>query len=78
MSDVGTNDPNLKLARMAGQIADFYRIYPEAEAAASIAAHINKFWPRPMREALLGMKTKEAAQLDPLVRAARSMVRPPR
>ena len=33
-----------KLVRMANQMADFFRSYPEAEATAGIHKHIVAFW----------------------------------
>ena len=41
-----------KLARMAGQMADFFASYPEEQAVASIPSHINQFWSRKMREGI--------------------------
>jgi formate dehydrogenase subunit delta len=74
MSDI-EHDPAAKLARMAGQIATFYRSYPEAEAVAGIATHINKFWSRRMREDFLGFFVEGDERLEPLVRAARGHIR---
>jgi formate dehydrogenase subunit delta len=42
-------DHAAKLAHMAGQIADFFKAYPEAQAVESLAAHINQFWGGHMR-----------------------------
>ena len=67
-----------KLRRMAGQIADFFKSYPEEEAAASIADHINQFWSRRMREDFLAAFTADSQELHPLVRRALAQVRPPR
>ena len=57
-----------KLARMAGQIADFFRSYPEEEAQAGIRDHILSFWTPAMR-ATLGRAGPDTV-LDPLVAAA--------
>lgn len=65
-----------KLARMAGQIADFFEAYSDEEAKAAIAAHINKFWPRRMRDDLLSHFGQDDARLHPLVLAALPGVRP--
>ncbi len=62
-----------KLARMAGQIADFFRAYPEEEAAAAVADHINRFWTRRMRAEFLA----SAAPADPLLARAIVLVRRP-
>lgn len=65
-----------KLALMANQIGDFFRAYPEAEAVAAIADHIDQFWTKRMREAFrAGFETDESA-LSPLVRQARARIRP--
>lgn len=67
-------DPNEKLARMAGQIADFFRAYPDEQAARSIAEHINQFWtPRMRADFLAG-----PAPADRLVAEARKLVEPAR
>lgn len=65
-----------KLAFMANQIGDFFKAYPEAEAAAAIADHINQFWTKRMREDFRTGFEADATALSPLVRQARDMVRP--
>jgi len=77
-----THDPatykaeqNAKLARMSGQIADFFASYPEEQAVASIAAHINEFWPRKMREDFVGAFTEASPELRPLVAKALARVK---
>lgn len=74
MSDTIT-DPAAKLAHMAGQIADFFKAYPESEAVASIAEHINKFWGRQMRTDFLAAYKAGDARLHPLVSKAIPFVR---
>jgi formate dehydrogenase subunit delta len=65
-----------KLAAMANQIGDFFKSYPDEEAVAAIADHINQFWTKRMREEFrTGFETDTAA-LSPLVRQARAKVRP--
>ena len=64
-----------KLALMANQIGDFFKSYPEAEAVAGIAAHINKFWSRRMREDLRTGFAADASALSPLVRQALARIR---
>ncbi len=71
-----------KLARMAGQIAAYFHALPDDEAAAAIAGHINQFWAPPMRRDLLAHFGGEAgraepASLDPRVRRALRLIRPP-
>ena len=64
-----------KLAFMANQIGDFFKAYPEAEAVAAIADHINQFWTKRMREDFRTGFAEDAAALSPLVRRARDKVR---
>jgi len=58
------------LVRMANQIADYYRAYPEDEAVAGIAAHIRSFWDPRMRQALNSHAVAGGAGLKPLVLTA--------
>jgi formate dehydrogenase subunit delta len=67
--------PSAKLGRMAGQIAGYFSAYPEADAATSIATHINTFWPRKMREDFLLCFPEDDARLTPLLRSARRQIR---
>ena len=68
------HDQTAKLQRMAGQIADFFRAYPQEQAIRSIAEHINKFWSARMRTDFLACP----APSDPLVARARALIRPAR
>lgn len=63
-------EPAAKLAQMAGQIADFFKSYPDDEAVAAIADHINQFWGWRMREDFLGAFRDDPSSLPPLVAAA--------
>jgi formate dehydrogenase subunit delta len=72
------HENDAKLARMAGQIALFYRSYPEQEAVEGVAAHINKFWSGQMRQNFLAAFSGRDECLDPIVRAAFALVRAPR
>ncbi|HEV7325917.1 MAG TPA: formate dehydrogenase subunit delta [Bosea sp. (in: a-proteobacteria)] len=65
-----------KLAVMANQIGDFFKSYPDEEAVAAIADHINQFWTKRMREEFRTGFETDMATLSPLVRQARSRVRP--
>jgi formate dehydrogenase subunit delta len=72
-----THDPeaykaeqSAKLARMAGQIADFFVSYPEDQAIVSIATHINEFWSRKMREDFVAAFNEASPELRPLVAKA--------
>ncbi|MCO5090753.1 formate dehydrogenase subunit delta [Bosea sp. (in: a-proteobacteria)] len=67
-----------KLGRMAGQIADFFKPYPEAEAAAAVADHINQFWTGRMRATFLSAFAGRPEELPPLLRSALPRIRPAR
>ena len=67
-----------KLRRMAGQIADFFKAYPEAEAIASVADHINQFWTGRMREDFRAAFTARPEDLPPLLRRVLPLIRPGR
>ncbi|RXT54645.1 hypothetical protein B6S44_13500 [Bosea sp. Tri-44] len=79
-SDVTTRDhagENLaKLAAMANQIGDFFKSYPDEEAIAAIADHINQFWTKRMREDFRTGFETDMSVLSPLVQQARAKVRP--
>lgn len=64
-----------RLARMANQIGDFFSAYPEEQAVAAIADHINEFWTRRMREDFRNGFAADAPALSALVRRARDKVR---
>ncbi|WID99173.1 formate dehydrogenase subunit delta [Bosea vestrisii] len=65
-----------KLASMANQIGDFFKSYPDEEAIAAIADHINQFWTKRMREDFRAGFETDTSVLSPLVRQARDKVRP--
>lgn len=58
------------LARMANEIARFFRPYPEHEACAGIRDHIVAFWTPAMRSVFLDHARAGGAGLDPLVAEA--------
>lgn len=62
--------PHDKLARMANQIAGFFRSYPEEEGIAGIHDHIVSFWAPRMRADLDAVIDDETVKLDPWVVAA--------
>lgn len=65
------------LVRMANQIADYYRAYPEEEAVTGIAAHIRSFWDPRMRDGLASHLAGGGRGLSPLaLAAARSLLVP--
>ncbi len=55
------------MARMANQVADFFRAYPPAEAQAGIRDHLTAFWTPRMRSAFQDYAAGGGAGLDPLV-----------
>lgn len=65
-----------KLARMAGQIAEFFKAWPREQAADAVASHINQFWPGRMRADLLALAASGGEDLHPLVVMALARVRP--
>jgi formate dehydrogenase subunit delta len=75
---MSTHDEPAKLAHMAGQIADFFRPYPDDVAIAGIAEHINLFWTPHMRETLLARFRPDDPALPPRVGQALSLIRPRR
>lgn len=77
-SGPGAFDNREKLARMAGQIADFFKSYPDEQAVPAIAGHINDFWSRRMREDFLAAFDAESSELSPLLRRALAQIRPGR
>ena len=58
------------MARMANEIAAFFRAYPREEACAGIRDHITAFWTPGMRSAFLDHAREDGAGLDPLVAEA--------
>jgi formate dehydrogenase subunit delta len=69
------DDNKAKLLRMAREIADFFRAYPQDQAVESIAGHINKFWTPKMREDFLAAAAEPGRSLPPLVSAAREKIK---
>lgn len=59
-----------KLVRMANQMADFFRSYPEEEAAAGIHKHIIAFWTPKMVAELEACLPAMGARADILVHKA--------
>ena len=59
-----------KLARMANQIATFFRSYPEEEGVAGVQDHIVAFWSPRMRSDLDAAMEERDLGLDPLVISA--------
>jgi formate dehydrogenase subunit delta len=65
-----------KLIRMAVEIADFFKSYPDERAAREIAEHINHFWTPKMREAFLAAAKEPEQRLSPLLMAASLKIKP--
>ena len=61
---------DIKLVRMANQIATFFRSYPREEGIAGVHEHIVAFWSPTMRRDLLARADRDPEGLDPLVAAA--------
>lgn len=64
-----------KLAHMAGQIADFFKAYPEEQAVHSIADHINQFWSPRMRADFLTACRDGSITPHPLAGKAAGQIR---
>ncbi|MPZ10567.1 MAG: formate dehydrogenase subunit delta [Kiloniellaceae bacterium] len=65
------------LVRMANQIADYYKAYPEDEAVSGVAAHIRSFWDPRMRANLAAHIAAGGKGLNALaLAAARSLFAP--
>ena len=63
-------DPE-KLVKMANQIGDFFKSYPEDAAVEGIRDHISKFWNRKMRDEFFAhLDKKGEAALQPFVASA--------
>jgi formate dehydrogenase subunit delta len=58
------------LVRMANQIADFFKVQPEADAIAGTADHIRKFWDPRMRAKMCEHLKAGGEGLSPLARQA--------
>ena len=65
-----------KLARMANQIAAFFRSRPHEEAVSGIAAHLSDYWEPRMRIQFFELVSEKPALFDPLVLDAAVLVRP--
>jgi len=70
-------DGRAKLVHMANQIADNFRIQPEALAVAAIAEHITRYWTPRMRREILAHLDQGGVGLEPLVLLALRGMRAP-
>jgi formate dehydrogenase subunit delta len=64
-----------KLIRMASEIADFFKFYPEDKAIAAVANHINRYWTPKMREEFLAAASQPGQSLPPLLVATRGLIK---
>jgi formate dehydrogenase subunit delta len=64
-----------KLIRMATEIADYFKAYPETKAAEEIASHINHFWTPKMREDFIAAASAPEYRLSPLLLAASERIK---
>ena len=62
------------LVRMANQIADFFKVQPEADAVAGAADHIRKFWDPRMRAMMTEHLAHGGAGLNPIALKAAQIV----
>ena len=70
-------DEATRLAHMSSQIATFFQAWPEDQAVAAIAGHINQFWAPPMRRDFVTLFGDDPAPLHPLTRRALPLIRIP-
>jgi formate dehydrogenase subunit delta len=56
-----------KLVRMANQITDFFRPYPEEKAIVGVQEHLRSFWTNRMRKELADYAAAGGAGLHPQV-----------
>ena len=66
------------LVKMANQMAAYFRSFPDAEAVAGLANHINKYWDPRMRRELLVLAEAGGVGFEPLVSKAIPAVKPPK
>jgi len=66
----------VKLVKMANQMADFFKSYPEDVGVEGIRDHIAKFWNRKMREELFAyIDATPESGMTPLVAKAVAKLR---
>ncbi|QFU17365.1 formate dehydrogenase subunit delta [Microvirga thermotolerans] len=64
-----------KLIRMANQVAEFFRSYPEEQAVAGVRDHLLAFWTPRMRQDVLDHADRGGEGFDPLVAKALAILR---
>lgn len=60
------------MVRMANQIADYFRVYPQDRAEREVTGHLRAFWEPRMRRQLVSYVEAGGEGLDPLVLQAAS------
>ena len=55
------------LVRMANQIGDYFKVYPEEQALKEISGHITSFWDPRMRKTLADIVARGGTGLQPIV-----------
>jgi formate dehydrogenase subunit delta len=55
------------LIRMANQIGDYFKAYPEDQALKEISGHIKSFWDPRMRKNLADIVARGGKDLQPIV-----------
>lgn len=66
------------MLRMANQISDFFKSYPDDYAKKEIAIHINSFWEPRMRKMFFAHLDSGGAGLNALVIAAAENIKRPK
>ncbi len=64
--------------RMANQIGDFFKSYPEQEALDGIAEHINKFWEPRMRRIFFTHMDAGGKDISEIVKKAVPLIKRPK
>jgi formate dehydrogenase subunit delta len=66
------------MVRMANQIGDFFKSYPEKDALEGISEHLNKFWEPRMRNMLFAHLDEGGEGINDLVKRAAATVKRPK
>ena len=64
--------------RMANQIGEFFKSYPEQEALDGIADHINKFWEPRMRRIFFAHADAGGADFSAIIKKSVPMIKRPK
>ncbi|MBK8770929.1 MAG: formate dehydrogenase subunit delta [Rhizobiales bacterium] len=64
--------------RMANQIGDFFKSYPEKEALEGVAEHINKFWEPRMRKFFFAHMDAGGQDFSDIVKKAVPLIKRPK